>query len=229
MGFEGMRVVLTGGGRGLGRRLAGEFAQRGAHVFVSARDEAAAKETVRGIEWAAVGSASAYACDLAQPASVAEFAQTVSARTDRVDVLINNGAAYLEGPADDERIAETVQGAATGTILLTEKLLPLLRRSDRPDVVNVVSAAGEPGHHRSPAHPAFYAAKHAQAGYAEILSHRLRPEGIRVVSLFPPDFVQDGPRTAGSPLTAASVADCVLFAVGPPRDCFLREFRFEQL
>ncbi|NUR51868.1 MAG: SDR family oxidoreductase [Hamadaea sp.] len=229
MRFEGIRVVVTGGGRGLGLRLAGEFARRGAHVFVSARDEAAAKEAVRAIEWESAGTASAYACDLARPASVAEFAQAVADQTEHVDVLINNGAAYLEGPADDDLVADTVQGAVTGTILLTEKLLPLLRRSARPDVVNIVSSAGEPGNHRSTAHPAFYAAKHAQAGYADILSHRLRPEGIRVISLFPPDFVQDGPRTAGSPLTAASVADCVLFAVGQPRDCFLREFRFEQL
>jgi len=227
MEFEGMRVVITGGGRGLGRRLAEEFARRGAHVFVSARDEAAAKETVRAIEWEAVGTASAHVCDLAEPASVVELAEAVG---DRIDVLINNGAAYLEGPDVSEGAVENlISGAVTGTVLLTERLLPLLRRSDRADVVNIVSSAAEPGNHRSTAHPAFYAAKHAQAGYAEILSHRLRPEGIRVISLFPPDFVQDGPRTAGSPLTAASVADCVLFAVRQPRDCFLREFRFEQL
>jgi NAD(P)-dependent dehydrogenase (short-subunit alcohol dehydrogenase family) len=114
-------------------------------------------------------------------------------------------------------------------VLLTERLLPLLRASDHPDIVNLISAAGEVGQHRSDAHAAFYAAKHAQAGYAEILSERLRPEGIRVISLFPPDFTQDGPRDADSPLTAQSVVDCVLFAVAQPRDCFIRAFYFEQL
>ncbi|MGH3371743.1 MAG: SDR family NAD(P)-dependent oxidoreductase [Nocardioidaceae bacterium] len=114
-------------------------------------------------------------------------------------------------------------------MLLTKHLLPLLRRSTRADIVNLVSACGEPGHHRSSAHAAFYAAKHAQAGFADILSYRLRPEGIRVISLFPPDFVQDGPRDAGGQLTAQSVTDCVLFAVGQPRDCFIREFHFEQV
>lgn len=49
-----------------------------------------------------------------------------------------------------------------------------------------------------------------------------------MISLFPPDFVQQGPRGAGDPLTARSVVECVLFAVGQPRDCFIREFRFEQ-
>jgi NAD(P)-dependent dehydrogenase (short-subunit alcohol dehydrogenase family) len=93
----------------------------------------------------------------------------------------------------------------------------------------MISACGEVGHRRSGAHPAFYAAKHAHAGLAEILSHRLRAEGIRVISLFPPDFVRDGPRHADGELTARSIIECVLFAVGQPRDCFIREFRFEQV
>jgi NAD(P)-dependent dehydrogenase (short-subunit alcohol dehydrogenase family) len=96
---------------------------------------------------------------------------------------------------------------------------------DRLDIL-VNNAAG---HHRSEAHAAFYAAKHAKSGYAEILCARLRPEGIRVISLYPPDFVQDGPRDANSTLTAQSVVDCVLFAVHQPRDCFIRAFYFEQL
>jgi len=63
----------------------------------------------------------------------------------------------------------------TGTVLLTKHLLPLLRASSRPDVVNMISTCGEVGHRRSGAHPAFYAAKHAHAGLAEILSHRQPP------------------------------------------------------
>ncbi len=66
----------------------------------------------------------------------------------------------------------------------------------------------------------------------------LRPEGIRVISLYPPDFTDGDPldstwehasRTAGDPLTAQSVLDCVLFAIGQSRDCFIRSFHFEQL
>ncbi|GAA1395825.1 SDR family oxidoreductase [Catellatospora coxensis] len=232
MMFEGMRVAITGAGRDTGRLLAGEFAARGAHVYASARDSAAAAATADPINREGPGSAEAFGCDLADPESVRGFAAALAARTGHLDVLVNNGAAYASGPgledADDDVIVSMISGAATGTTLLVKHLLPLLRASARPDVVNLVSGCGEPGHRRSTAHPAFYAAKHAQAGLAGILSHRLRPEGIRVISLYPPDFVQDGPRTAGSMLTARSVAECVLFAVGQPRDCFIREFRFEQ-
>ncbi|MDG4788659.1 SDR family NAD(P)-dependent oxidoreductase [Micromonospora sp. WMMD1102] len=230
---NGPRVVVTGAGRGTGRTLALAFAERGAHVVVSARDPAAAGRTADLIRLGGAGTAEAHGCDLADPASVRGFAAALADRNDRIDVLVNNGAGYLPGvgldDASDEEIVETVAGTATGTLLLTRHLLPLLRASDRPDVVNLVSACGEVGHHRSEAHPAYYAAKHAQAGFAGILSHRLRAEGVRVISLYPPDFVQDGPREPGAPLTARSVVECVLFAVGQPRDCFIREFHFEQV
>ncbi|MBO3741870.1 SDR family oxidoreductase [Actinoplanes flavus] len=223
MDLDDVRVVVTGAGRDTGLLIASAFAARGARVFLSARDLGAARRAAEPIR------AEAFRCDLADPASVREFAEAVRARTDRVDVLVNNAAQYREGEISDDEVEQIIAGGATGTVLLTQHLLPLLRRSDRPDIVTMISGCGEPGNHRSAAHPAFYAAKHAQAGFAEILSHRLRPEGIRVISLFPPDFVQEGPRVAGSALTARSVVDCVMFAVGQPRDCFIREFRFEQV
>ncbi|MFU8875215.1 SDR family oxidoreductase [Micromonospora sp. SL4-19] len=233
MDFDGLRVAVTGAGRGTGRILAMAFAERGAHVYLSAREAAAAERTAEWIKQRGRGTSEALACDLARPDSVRTFAAALANRTDHVDVLVNNGAGYVHGvdlgDVEDDALIATVDGAVTGTMLLTKHLLPLLRASVRPDIVNMISACGESGHHRSHAHPAFYAAKHAQAGFAEIISHRLRVEGIRVISLFPPDFVQDGPREADGDLTAQSVVDCVLFAVGQPRDCFIREFRFEQV
>jgi NAD(P)-dependent dehydrogenase (short-subunit alcohol dehydrogenase family) len=231
--FDGLRVAITGAARDTGRLLAESFAERGAHVHLGARDLAAAERVADAINARGPGRAEALHCDLADPDSVRAFAQALADRSEHLDVLVNNGAAYVEGndlgDVPDELIEGVLAGGATGTVLLTKHLLPLLKASDRADIVTMISACGEVGHHRSGAHPAFYAAKHAQAGLAGILSHRLRPVGIRVISLFPPDFVQDGPRRADSDLTARSIVDCVLFAVGQPRDCFIRGFHFEQV
>ncbi|NIL42115.1 SDR family oxidoreductase [Salinispora arenicola] len=233
MNLDGLRVAVTGAGRDSGRLLATAFADHGAHVFVSARNEAAAEHTAESIRQRGRGTGEAFVCDLASPDSVRAFAAALADRTDHLDVLVNNGAGYLHGEnvgdVEDNDIITTIGGAATGTVLLTKHVLALLRASTRPDIVNMISACGEVGQHRADAHPAFYAAKRAQAGFAEIMSHRLRVEGIRVISLFPPDFVQHGPRAAYGNLTAQSVVDCVLFAVSQPRDCFIREFRFEQV
>jgi len=233
MDLDGLRVAITGAARGTGRLLAETFADRGAQVLLSARDVVAARRVADTISRQGAGRAEAFHCDLAAPDSVRGFAAAVADRTTHLDVLINNGAAYVEGDdltdVSDDTIENVMAAGGTGAVLLTKHLLPLLRASSRPDIVNMISACGEVGHRRSSAHPAFYAAKHAHAGLAEILSHRLRPEGIRVISLFPPDFVQNGPRQADGDLTAQSVVDCVVFAVGQPRDCFIREFHFEQV
>ncbi|GLW70502.1 oxidoreductase [Kitasatospora phosalacinea] len=235
-------LVVTGAGRGTGRALALRAGRLGARVLLSARSERTARAVAAEVTADSGADAEGLPCDLADPASVRDFAAAVAARTDRVDVLVNNGARYLPGTdlldADDEAVADTIASTATGTVLLTRHLLPLLRASAAADVVNLVSGVAEPRNHRSDSHPAFYAAKAAQAGFADVLSARLRPEGIRVISLYPPDFTDadpldpswdTAPRTAADPLTAQSVTDCVLFAVSQPRDCFIRSFHFEQL
>lgn len=239
MRLQDYRVVITGAGRGFGRTLAISLGREGAEVFLSARSFDAAERVAEEVRHIG-GRAHAFECDLAGPESVREFAEAVGGATDRVDVLVNNGAPYLDAggflEAEDEQVASTIAAGATGTVLATKHFLPLLRASDKPDVVTLVSGCGEYGNHRSTAHEAFYAAKSAQAGFVEVLSKRLRPQGVRVISLYPPDFDDTDPlspdwdaeRGAGDALSARSLADCVLFAIGQPRDCFIKSFYFEQ-
>ncbi|MGW4382917.1 SDR family oxidoreductase [Kitasatospora sp. NPDC004531] len=242
MDLTGRTMVVTGAGRGTGRALAIRAGRLGARLLVSARGLDAARRTAEEIAADSGAAAEGLACDLGDPASVRAFAAEVAARTDRVDVLVNNAARYLPGAdllaADDEAIVDTIASGATGTVLVTRHLLPLLRASSAADVVNLVSSVGELRNHRSASHPAYYAAKAAQSGFADVLSARLRPENIRVISLYPPDFDEADPlapawdtasRGADDVLTTQSVTDCVLFAIGQPRDCFIRSFHFEQL
>ncbi|MFD4658709.1 SDR family oxidoreductase [Kitasatospora sp. NPDC058444] len=234
------RVVVTGAARDFGRTLAIRFAQLGAEVYLSARSLEAAQATRDEILALGHDKVHAFSCDLTDPASVREFAEQVGKLTDRVDILLNNGAMWLEGydlgTATDEQIMATVTSGGAGTVLMVKHFLPLLRASERPDIVNMVSVAGTQRSDSCTGSPAFYAAKGAQANAAEILSQRLRPEGVRVISLYPPDFENVDPlgedwettdRRAGAPLTAQSLIDCVLFAVNQPRDCFIRSFNFE--
>jgi NAD(P)-dependent dehydrogenase (short-subunit alcohol dehydrogenase family) len=239
MDFTGYRVAITGAGRGLGRALAISLGRDGAEVFLSARNFAAAETVAQEVRHAG-GRAHAFECDLADPESIRDFAEAIGEVSDTVDVLVNNGAPYLDAggflEASDEDIAATIAAGAAGTVLVTKALLPLLSRSSRPDIVTLVSGCGEYGNHRSTAHEAFYAAKSAQAGFTEVLSKRLRPQGVRVISLYPPDFDDVDPlspewdraREAAEALSGRSVVDCVRFAIGQPRDCFIKSFYFEQ-
>jgi NAD(P)-dependent dehydrogenase (short-subunit alcohol dehydrogenase family) len=242
MRWDNHRVVITAAGRDFGRTLAIRLADLGAEIFLSARELTAAQRVRDEIRNRGHQRVHAFACDLTNPASIRDFASSVAEHTDRVDVLINNGSRYLAGPdllsATDADVVDTIASGATGTVLTTKSFLPLLLNSEIPDVVTMVSACGTPGHHRSEAHDAFYAAKSAQAGFAEILSKRLRPQGVRVISLYPPDFDnadplseewETTPRGAKDALTAHSLVECILFAVAQPRDCFIKAFHFEQV
>ncbi|WP_328661071.1 SDR family oxidoreductase [Streptomyces sp. NBC_00334] len=242
MRLDDHRVVITAAGRDFGRTLAVRLADLGAEVFLSARTLAAAERVRDEIRGRGQQQVHAFACDLTDPASIRDFAAGVAGNTDRVDLLINNGSRYLDGPdlrsASDDDIVDTIASGATGTVLTVKSFLPLLLNSDKPDLVTMVSACGTAGHHRSEAHDAFYAAKSAQAGFAEILSKRLRPQGVRVISLYPPDFDnpdplsgewETAPREATAALTAQSLVDCIVFAVSQPRDCFIKSFHFEQV
>ncbi len=242
MRWDNHRVVITAAGRDFGRTLAIRLADLGAEVFLSARRLAAAQRVRDEIRDRGHQRVHAFACDLTDPASIRDFASGVAEHTDRVDVLVNNGSRYLTGPdllsATDADVVDTISSGATGTVLTTRSFLPLLLNSGTPDVVTMVSACGTPGHHRSDAHDAFYAAKSAQAGFTEILSKRLRAQGVRVISLYPPDFDNADPlseewattsREAEDALTAQSLVECILFAVAQPRDCFIKAFHFEQV
>lgn len=242
MRFDNHRVVITAAGRDFGRTLAIRLADLGAEVFLSARSLDAAERVRDEIRDRGHQRVHAFTCDLTDPASIRDFASSVARHTDGVDVLINNGSRYLEGPdllsATDADVVDTIASGATGTVLTVRNFLPLLLNSDKPDVVTMVSACGTQGHHRSDAHDAFYAAKSAQAGFTEILSKRLRPQGVRVISLYPPDFDnadplneewETTPRDSKGALTAHSLVECILFAVTQPRDCFIKAFHFEQV
>jgi len=241
MRLDDHRVVITAAGRDFGRALAIRLAEQGAEVFLSARRLEAAERVRDEIRGRGHQRVHAFACDLTDPVSIREFASGVGRRTSRVDLLVNNGSRWLEGPdllsATDDDVVDTLASGATGTVLTVKSFLPLLLNSDKPDIVTMVSACGAAGHDRSDAHDAFYAAKSAQAGFTEILSKRLRPQGVRVISLYPPDFDNGDPlseewdatpRRSDGALTAHSLVECVLFAVTQPRDCFIKSFHFEQ-
>jgi NAD(P)-dependent dehydrogenase (short-subunit alcohol dehydrogenase family) len=87
------------------------------------------------------------ALDLTDPASVRAVVDAVSSDPGRLDVLVNNAAAFVDwsetvSGADLEAARPVLETNLFGTWRLTQALLPLLRRSPEPRIVNVSSGAG---------------------------------------------------------------------------------------
>lgn len=143
----GRTAVVTGTG-GLGFQDAMELARAGASVILAGRDAAKGGAAVERIR-AGVPSAKIVfeEVDLANLKSIAAFAERLRGSCDAVDVLINN-AAVMTPP----RRRTTADGFELqlgtnylGHFAITARLLPLLRRGDRPRIVTVSSIAAKGG------------------------------------------------------------------------------------
>ena len=89
-----------------------------------------------------------YIYDLARPESLSQFSSQLLTSDLPINILILNAAQWLSGTLDDQpdtEIINTVSSSLTGPILLTKALLPGLRRSDRADVVSIISPCGPSG------------------------------------------------------------------------------------
>lgn len=143
-------VLLTGTTSGLGRAVAQDLAQRGAHLLLHGRDPDRL-ETTRAEIARTTGNdqLDVVVADLAELRQVEKLAAEVQARCDRLDVLINN-AGIGTGPAGAER-AESHDGIELRFAVnylagyhLTRLLLGLLAESGPARVVNVASAGQHP-------------------------------------------------------------------------------------
>src|SRR4051812_28946144 len=106
--LAGQVVVITGGGKGLGKVYAQEFAKAGARVVAADIDGAAAQAVAAAIA-AAGGEALGLATDIADTGAVDDFARATLERFGTVDILINNASlmsalarrSWLEIPVDE--------------------------------------------------------------------------------------------------------------------------------
>lgn len=224
------RIAITGAGRGLGRALAIVAADHGAETVLLGRDHGALTAVADTICDRTGPQPQVVPCDLAKADSIGSACRAVLERDPKVDVLINNGAPWLEGCLDDlfdAEIASTVSAAVTGTILVTKGLLPGLRRSNCSDIITIVSTSGVPGWDLNGGSVPFHAAKHGQSGFSDKLRHELKGTGIRVSAVYPPDFEDwdptdpscNSPPSDDAALSGREIVSLLLFILAAPRAC----------
>ena len=132
MAADARRVaVITGASSGIGKETAKALAAQGWRVIGIGRDSrrsTAAEEEIRAAS--SSGQVDMIQADLALMAGAARAARDVAARTDRIDVLVNNAGGMAKCKViTSEGYEENFAGNHLGPFLLTTRLLPLLRRA----------------------------------------------------------------------------------------------------
>ncbi|HEX2314284.1 MAG TPA: SDR family oxidoreductase [Thermomonospora sp.] len=222
-------ALITGANKGIGRATAEHLAALGMTVLIGARNPRRGQETAAAIH-AAGGDAHALTLDVTDPATIHRAAAHVHDRFGHLDILVNNAGITGSGqvsPADaHDQIPSTVdldmvravfETNVLGVIAVTNALLPLLRRSPAPRIVNVSSAAGsltlaaDPDGplHRLPTSAAYTPSKTALNSLTVQYANELRKDGI-LVNAADPGYVATDINDHNGHLTPAQGAAVIV-------------------
>ena len=177
-----MNVLVTGGGRGIGRAIALSFADPGGIVAIAARTRSELDDTAREI--AARGARPiALTVDVTDEDAVARAFCEIRAITPSVDVVVNNAGVGGGQPLDKSDTASwrrILDTNVLGTFFVTREAVPML--SDGGRVINMSSVLGRFG---VPGYTAYCASKHAVIGFTRALALELVRRGITVNAICP--------------------------------------------
>ena len=139
-------ALVTGANKGIGYEIAAGLGALGWSVGVGARDE---QRRTAAVEKLRAGGADAFGVplDVTDDATVTAAATLIEERAGRLDVLVNNAAITGGMPQEPTKIdpatvRTVVETNVLGVIRVTDAMLPLLRRSASPRIVNMSSTVG---------------------------------------------------------------------------------------
>ncbi|BBG02679.1 MULTISPECIES: SDR family NAD(P)-dependent oxidoreductase [Pseudonocardia] len=218
-------ALVTGANKGIGYEIAAGLGARGATVAVGARDAERRDAAVTSLRASGV-DAFGVRLDVTDDDDAARAAEAVADRYGRLDVLVNNAAVTGGMPQDPTTVGIGVLRVAletnvVGVVRVTNAMLPLLRRSASPRIVNVSSSGGslarqcDPGRDSGPLSVAYSPSKSALNAVTVQYAKELRGSGILVNAGCPGHTATDLNAFAGARTPAQGAAIAIHLATLP--------------
>jgi NAD(P)-dependent dehydrogenase (short-subunit alcohol dehydrogenase family) len=235
--------LVTGANRGIGLETARQLAQKDVFVILTARQLEDAKAAVERLKSEGIADVMALKLDVTLAKDRSQVAQFLSEHLGRLDILVNNaGLSTPEGDlmepvvsaVSERELREVFDINLFAVVLLTQALLPLLKKSNAGRIVNVSSQLGSLTLHATRAQRVAYnkrfaynASKAALNMFTILLAQELEPTKIKVNSVHP-GWVKTRTGGEAAPLEPAEGAGMNLEAVliesdGPTGTFFERE------
>ncbi len=216
-------ILVTGGNRGIGLEICRQLAVLGHHVILGSRDLDKGLAAAKSLP----GKVEVRQLDVAEEASVTACVRALSQELPRLDVLINN-AGVLSSAVGTAKVtmAEMHSVFAAnffGPMLLSQQLLPLLRKGTAPSIINLSSEMGKQAS-LGGGYAAYRLSKSALNALTVSMARELGSEGIKVNAMCPgwvrtemggasaPRSVQQGADTAVWLATTGQVPTGKLFS-----------------
>jgi len=185
-------VVVTGGNRGIGFEICRQLAARGARVVLTARDRKAGTAAIKNLA-AQKLTATFHPLDVTDAQGVAALRDFIKRDYGKLDVLINNAGIIAKGEApalkvDMATVRSTLETNTLGPLHLAQVLVPLLRRSEAPRVVNMSSGMGSLSENDGGGYAAYRISKAALNAVTVFLAAELH--GVVAVNSVCPGWVR---------------------------------------
>ncbi|MEO8692158.1 MAG: SDR family NAD(P)-dependent oxidoreductase [Acidimicrobiales bacterium] len=218
LGLRGKTVLVTGGGRGIGRAVAEHFAGVGTNVGVVDLDGDTARAVADSLP-----AAVAVQCDVRDRSALEHAADAVEAELGPIDVWINNAGGVFPGAVaglvDLERETWDRIFELNLTAVLFGCQIAARRMTDRSTAGSIVNISSFQGTNASPFMTPYGAAKAGLIQFSKSMALELAPKGIRV-NVVAPSFVLTPAAEVemSAERKAASVRAIPLARAGQPKD-----------
>ena len=190
MEFRNVRALVTGGSSGIGLAIANRLAAGGAHVTILARDKGRLADAVQAIRQSSASDAQSVeslSADVADFGSVQQALDPLLEQGHLPDLLVNSAGVAHPGYAEAlsmDIFHWMMDVNYYGTIHVTQTLLPAMVERGSGHIVNISSIAGFMAVY---GYTAYGASKFAVRGYSDALRAEMKPKGIHVSIVYPPD------------------------------------------
>ncbi len=217
-------ALITGANKGLGFQTAKELGQQGIKILVGARNEERGTKAANELKNEGI-DAEFVQLDVSNSESIKNAVNTINQNYDHLDILVNNaGIIHANESWDSDSVNSLTQDVLRSTfetnffglVDLTQQLVPLIKKSEQGNIVNVSSILGSLGEANNPESDfyqvkpfSYNASKAAVNSYTIHLATALKDDNIKVNSAHP-GWVQTDLGTEHAPLTVEQGAKTIV-------------------
>ncbi|RPI85082.1 MAG: SDR family NAD(P)-dependent oxidoreductase [Chloroflexi bacterium] len=188
--FKGKIALITGGSSGIGLAAARALAARGSHVWIMARDQGRLEKAAHLVRCDCQSDEQKCGIIAADVSNLKEVLQAVDYLREKIgvpDLLINSAGVVRPGYIQDlkfEHFRWMMEINYLGTVYPTKAVLPDMIERGSGHIVNISSPVGCVGVF---GYSAYGASKFAVCGFSDALRVEVKPLGIKVSLVIPPD------------------------------------------
>lgn len=189
-------VLITGANKGIGFETAKQLAQLGYFVYVGSRDKMRGLDAIKKLKDMGISNAEFIELDVTNIDSIQRAKETLEAKIESLDVLINNAGISGEQPQNISSIKmddlrKVFDTNFFGAVQTTQQFIPLLKKSNEPRIVNVSSQLGSLALHSNTQNPdykiydAYSCTKTALNAFTMMLANEFKNTSFKINSVTP--------------------------------------------